>query len=294
MGHLLSKIRERMLLWAVMARLWLINATSRSRLINQRLSLPVVSITTHKPRLNTAFLAIESIGRGRTKPVRILLWLSEELAATQLPRSIVRLQGRGLEVRFTEDVGPHTKYYPYVSSCGVDEVMVTADDDVIYPPDWLDVLVAAHERDRSSVICHRAHVVAVGLGGVGEYDTWQPCETSTASIRNFPTGVSGVLYPAHALKALKECGDSFLSVSPRADDIWIHSVLTRAGISTRQAGERPRQFVTVRAAQGVALYRTNNLAGGNDQAAANVYTSELVHALLEGPRASSEVDRERD
>ena len=57
----------------VMTRLGLKNKYSNEMLFD--LSGPVVSLTTHGPRLELVFYAIESICMGTTKPSRIILWL---------------------------------------------------------------------------------------------------------------------------------------------------------------------------------------------------------------------------
>ena len=50
------------------------------------------------------------------------------------PESLRRLERRGLEVRLTQNYGPHTKYYPSLADAIADGLpLVTADDDILYP-----------------------------------------------------------------------------------------------------------------------------------------------------------------
>lgn len=138
-----------------------INETSRERVVAE--GGPVVSLTTYGPRIDTVHLTIESIGRGRLKPSRLTLWLDDAKRFNDLPAGLRRLQARGLEVMLTENLGPHTKYYPYVASLAQHTVpLVTADDDIVYPRWWLQRLVAAYRAEPEQINCYRAHVVALG------------------------------------------------------------------------------------------------------------------------------------
>ncbi len=131
---------------SIRRRLW--NAVARRVLrvgfgIRNRLSRapvtgdgPIVSLTTHGVRLGVVHLALESIARGTLRPSRLVLWLGSEDFAAHLPKTLQRLVARGLEVRQSEDLGPHTKYWPLVAE-GPGGDFVTADDDVYYPRGWL-------------------------------------------------------------------------------------------------------------------------------------------------------------
>src|SRR5579859_5883370 len=95
------------------ARLWMRNRFNNHALTDP--NGPVVSLTTYGKRTSRVYLAIESIGRGRILPSRIILWLDEKPVFDDLPDSIKRLTKRGLEVRFCENFGPHKKYFPFIS-----------------------------------------------------------------------------------------------------------------------------------------------------------------------------------
>ena len=153
---------------AQMARLELRNRFSRTSLLSE--AGPVVSLTTYGKRAKTVYLAIESIGRGTALPSRLILWLDELDFFKDLPKQLRRLQARGLEVRLCENLGPHKKYYPYVESQDhFDLPLVTADDDILYPPGWLKGLVNGMRRYPGTIHCYRARVLALGSDGVAPY-----------------------------------------------------------------------------------------------------------------------------
>jgi len=239
---------------------------------------PVVSLTTYGPRIDTVHLTIESIGRGQRKPSQLMLWLDDAQRFHNLPESLHRLKRRGLEIGLTQNLGPHTKYYPYVASKASHSVpLVTADDDIVYPRWWLRRLCAAHASWPDQICCYRAHMVA--LGGAGSsthilpYRDWPPCQSREPQWRHFGTGVSGVIYPPRFLDFLHAQGDAFRHCCPKADDIWLHAMALRAGLPVRQLGRLPRYFEGLPGTHDQGLVHFNSFSGGNDQQIGATYTA---------------------
>jgi glycosyltransferase involved in cell wall biosynthesis len=241
-----------------------------------------VSLTTYGRRTATVHLTIESIGRGAARPARLILWLDDADAVTNLRPSLRRAVRRGLEVRVCDDLGPHKKYYPYVTDGALSVRLVTCDDDVMYPRDWLKDLVSAAERWPGCVVCHRAREVQVSGAWLAPYSTWPLSGSIRASPTTLATGVSGVLYPPPMLAELRRRGTQFLSVSPRADDLWLHWVALRAGIPVRQISAMPKQFFVVPGTQEQALFRENVVDSGNDLHARTLYGTEDLELLSDG------------
>lgn len=243
----------------------------------------IVSMTTHGRRIRSAFLALESIAAGNDRPRRMILWLSEPEASAQLPSSLRRLQRRGLEIIACPDYGPHKKYFPYVQLGQDDRPLVTADDDVFYPRDWLRGLVRVSHRYPEAVVCHRAHFVSMkeDRTGIAPYATWAPCATSDGSALVFPTGVSGVLYPASVLKRLRQLGDRFLRDAPRADDVWLHACAIGSGHRVRQVSHTGRDFMATAGSGKSGLYGENVREGGNDRQISNTYSADHLKVLYE-------------
>jgi hypothetical protein len=240
----------------------------------------VVSMTTYGDRIHTVSAALESIARGKVRPQRLLLWLESPEQFETLPESLRRLERRGLEILLTSNYGPHTKYYPYVESQERHTVpLVTSDDDIIYPPDWLARLVAANQQHPEAISGHWVSIMGVSGRRVADYDTWVRAQDTAVRPTNFALGVSGVIYPPAMLQELKRRGDSFLSVCPGADDIWLKWVAIRAGIPVRQVGPVPHHFPIIPGSQGQALMKTNVEQNRNDRWIRGLYSAEDVAAL---------------
>ena len=260
-----------------------INETSTEHVIAQ--GGPVVSLTTYGPRIDTVHLTIESIGRGRLKPSRLILWLDDERRYNDLPESLRRLQHRGLEIYLTDNLGPHTKYYPYVASQPRHELpLVTADDDIVYPRWWLRRLWEAYRAEPEQISCYRAHVVALDdRSAFLPYREWPPCGSREARWRHFATGVSGVIYPPRFLSFMQEQGDAFRDCCPKADDIWLHAMALRAGLRVRQIGRLPRYFEGLPGTHDQGLVHFNSFSGGNDRQIAATYVAADLRKMVEEP-----------
>ncbi len=264
------KRAKRLLSHVLLARYRARNRYSRTMLTGTE--PVVVSLTTFGARADVVYAAIESIGTGRAKPRRIVLWLDDPRITENLPASLRRLEGRGLEIRLTDNLGPHTKYYPSLSLDGVAGLpLVTADDDIIYPRRWLADLLATANDHPGEVCCHRAFVVATRGTGVAPYSTWPNCRSTQATVTNFATGVSGVLYPPTMLEELRRRGTAFMATTPKADDVWLHWVALRAGIPIRQVRPVPHHFPFIPGTQEVGLVNENVAEGANDRWISQVY-----------------------
>jgi hypothetical protein len=254
-----------------------LNRLARTPVVGSDPMAPVVCLTSHGRRLARVHLTMESIAAGHCRPSRLLLWLDAEHKGQPLPAALVRLQARGLEIGFVqpgERLGPHTKYYPYArSQSSHTRPLVTADDDILYPPDWLARLWQAHRERPDRIHCVRAWQLRLEqTGRIAPYARWPRCDHTQPSALNFATGVSGVIYPAMFLDHLRDAGTAFLDCCPRADDIWLHANALRAGLVVCQIGSAPLHYPEMLGARRTALHKSNVRAMGNDVQIHATYT----------------------
>lgn len=177
----------------------------------------IVSLTSYEERFNDLPITIYSLLNQSLKPDRIILWLSDKYKdLTELPYEITQYIKNGLEIRFVNDIGSYTKaIYAFKEFSG--SIIVTADDDIYYPTDWLKKLYLSYIAHPEDIQVHRAHKVNLSL----PYEKWEKhVKEESARYDNFLTGVGGVLYPPKCFsnEVLRE--DVFLKNAPNADDIW--------------------------------------------------------------------------
>jgi hypothetical protein len=284
--HSLRRMR-RWLFWRVwnniipipsIVRLWWIN-----RWTNTAITCPVgpvVSLTTYGKRSRTVYFAIESIGEGRVLPSRLILWLDDQVIFDNLPATIHRLVKRGLEVKLCQNYGPHKKYYPYLQSLqSFEDPLVTADDDVLYPRDWLKRLAWAFRQCPDVINCFRAHIMNIDGCVIGKYESWRLVTSTKPNVYHVATGVAGVIYPPAFLRTLKNAGNGFVQSCLKADDLWLHVQAIRAGYKIRQIRPQALLPLSIPGAEGMGLWKSN-IFGGNDRQIANTYTVEDIQSLF--------------
>lgn len=250
----------------------------------------VVSLTSFDKRIDNVYLTIESLFQQWVKADAIALWLStEQFPDKQLPESLVRQQERGLQVFFVEDLGPYTKYF-YAFDQFPDSLILTVDDDTLYPPDMIDQLYRAYQRNPEYIHCHRAHRMALDKKGrLLPYNDWQSDWNGgnaggTPSPLVFPTGVGGVLYFPGSLHEDAFNKEKFLALCPKADDVWLKAMSLLQGtpcVRLPDARSWKQRFVTVGGSQAAALKKENwRKRDGNDCKIRDVFTEYGLYDLL--------------
>ena len=232
----------------------------------------VVSLTTIPERIHNIHITIESLFQQSVKANRVILWLPRDrFAAKDVSALLKRQENRGLEIAFcSEDLGPYTKYY-YCLEKYPDDLIVTVDDDRIYPVDTLDLLVRAYEHDPSRIYCHRAHRITLDSHGKARpYRQWEwSIKDSNADVRVFPTGVGGVIYHPGCFHEDVLNKGLFLKLSPKADDVWLKAMSLKKGILCQHvfdARDWSSRCIQVSNTQMVKLKRTNKSKDdGNDK-----------------------------
>jgi hypothetical protein len=256
------------------------NRFSNASVINASSGV-VVTLTSHSVRIKHAFAAIESIGNGSLQPARLLLYLGNDQDYHSLPATLKRLANRGLEIRFCDDVGPHTKYYPHlVAEPTLEMPLVTADDDTMMSRDWLATIMARWRLEPEIIHCFRAREIKLSDGSIEPYRNWPLCQSDQASIKHFATGVSGVIYPPAFQQRLKEAGNEFLNLCPRADDIWLHVMALRHGYRIRQISTRSLEHLSIPGMSRFGLRRSNVDGSGNDDQIKKTYNNHDIQRLL--------------
>jgi len=207
-----------------------------------------------------------------------------------LPESLVRQQQRGLQVFFVEDLGPYTKYF-YAFEQFPGSLILTVDDDVLYPPDMIDQLYRAYLCNPTYIHCQRAHKMLLDKRGkLLPYDDWQSQWRGQdiggePSPMVFPTGVGGVLYFPGSLHADAFDREKFMRLSPRADDVWLKAMSLLQGTpcaKVRDARDWSERYFTLGGTQSTALKRENwRKRGGNDCKIRDVFTHYDLYKLLD-------------
>lgn len=189
----------------------------------------IVSLASFPKRIDKVWITISSIMNQTKKPKRIILWLAEDLfpnKESDIPESLIKLKKRGLEIRFCEDLWPHKKYF-FTMQEFPDDIIVTVDDDVLYPENVLEQLWKIHQNYPNAVCCQRGHMVAYTKEGkFANYSEWdsEVRGLMKPTLQLFPIGCGGVLYPPHTLNTNLFNKDEIKELCLANDDIWLKTM----------------------------------------------------------------------
>ncbi len=189
-----------------------------------------ISVTTTKARLGLLFYTLQSLKRQNYRDFSIVVNLSREpyLFDDGVDTVPDWMNGRNVQVNFVKNTGSYRKLLPLIESVEDDDVIVTADDDVLYSKDWLGRMVDAASTHPDSIVCGGARRVKKNIfGKVQNYPNWQRCFESETSVDLLPIGIFGVAYRRKLLDLTFLTDEAFLKLAPTADDIWFRQASMR-------------------------------------------------------------------
>lgn len=234
-----------------------------------------ISMTSMSSRMATIGQTLRSMLDQSYADLRIHLYLSREPylldeGVTELPEDVVALQreaGDRLRIEYCPNWGPYRKLLPYLrANWGSSKLVVTADDDTIYPSDWLAGLVEAYHNHRC-VIGYRGHRINVRGGKIAPYRSWMRSRIEQNPDQLIlPTGKDGILYntaffPINVLNIADAT-----RIAPTVDDLWFrwHLSLNRIAVNVINVDYKAGTFEET--GYDSSLYLNFNKGGGNDVA----------------------------
>lgn len=231
----------------------------------------IVSLTTIEKRLSFVSYPIKCMLLQSMRPNRIVLWLDEKLKEKKLPDALTDLMQNGLEIRYVEDIGPHTKYF-YALKEFEKDCVITIDDDMLYQLDMIEGLWNTHIEHPNDVCTYVPVLMKYTTNGV-PYPIGQ-CSINRGSVftgnMNLAQGVCGILYPPKCIDDKFFNKQLIRKLCLRQDDIWLYVAEYLSGTKVTMVDASPREYPYVDGAQVTAL-RFHNQRGGNDKSFCDIF-----------------------
>ncbi|MEM9470424.1 MAG: glycosyltransferase [Pseudomonadota bacterium] len=198
----------------------------------------VVSLTSFPDRFARLHNCMKSLLGQTRKPDRLVLYLTqEECADVPVPAALQKLVRHGLEIRYTsENLGSFNKFVHALTEFP-GHVIVTCDDDKLYPSNWLGGLIDGHQKHPGKIVCWRSREITLtGDDQLKPYREWPLTTHNTPSFSILPLGVGGVLYPPGCFTSEVLDTSLFQALCPTADDLWLKTMAVRTGTPAVQVG----------------------------------------------------------
>lgn len=218
----------------------------------------IISLTSFPARIGTIWITITSLFNQTVKPFKVILWLAEEqFPHHEVPANLEKLKKRGLEIRFCEDLKPHKKYY-YAMQEFPEHHIVTVDDDIFYPENFIEQLWKGHEKYPDTVICHWSHKIAVDeQEAFLPYNDWIDNGEESPSYSTLAVGCNGILYPPSSLPEEAFDKKKIVENVLYTDDLWLKCMEILNGWKTVNCNETPLIYFNILSTRNAGLWKSN-------------------------------------
>ena len=230
----------------------------------------IVSITSYPKRIGTVDQVLQTIYTQHKQPDEVVLWLAEDQfpgKEADLPDALVQLtQENRLTIRWCDDLKPHKKYF-YAFQEYPDDLVITIDDDLQYPPDTIASLYASYLLYPNAVSASRVHIMVFDdQKRPAPYAQWIQ-ETDmcvyTPSMQLMATGVGGILYRPSLFRKEIFNKAAIMETCLHADDLWLKAMEVMSDIPVVLARpSMPLYFMP--GSQDDSLFDINVRKGQND------------------------------
>lgn len=242
----------------------------------------IISLTTYSKRIHSVYLTIETLLNQTYKPYKIILWLAEnEFNDDTIPEILKKQTNRGLEIKYCKDIKSYKKLIPTLKLFP-ENIIITTDDDVLYPHDFVELLYKSYLQNKSQVHFIRGSKITLKNNKVIKYSKWiRDFEINDESLLNFPTGIGGILYPPGCFHKEINNEELFMKLAPKGDDIWFKTMTLLNGNASRKvsfAGDFDEKFITIDEVQDIGLINTNLIE--NDHQIKSVFSYFNITKLI--------------
>lgn len=186
----------------------------------------LVSLTSFPARLPYLHHTLYSLLTQDYKDFHIALFLSSsELAPSKLPYILKIFTKLGLlTIHFVEENLRAYKKLFYALQTYPSHIIITIDDDQIYAPNTISLLLESYARFPRAIHTHLAYDGAY-MADILKLDSATYCaiiEENAPHLALASVGVSGVLYPPRAFTQEFFNKQAIISLAPYNDDLWFY------------------------------------------------------------------------
>lgn len=220
----------------------------------------VINLTTTHSRVHLCAQAVYSLINQTVRPDVIRLWVSREpylrdQGMSHEPDWVAELRRLypPIEVHYTANTGPYRKLIPTLRRGEPDDITVTADDDIIYGPHWLESMLRVAREHPQAIVAARVRQVRRNPFGVNtSYMQW-PILTRPATLAGdfVVTFGGGTVIPPGIFRPDLVQSDAFLTVCPTTDDLWYSMMAIESGVSVVVCPEALTQLHPIEHNQGL-------------------------------------------
>lgn len=184
----------------------------------------IVSLTTFPARFDYMDLCLKSILLQTEKPDKIIVWLGSDATEEEIDLKLSKYEKYGIEfIHDKENNYKSHKKYIYAFEKYPKAVIITLDDDIIYPKDVISSLLCKHHQYPDAIIARRVHKITWDGEKIKPYLEWNGeyrLEKEPSHMLMATTG-AGTLFPPKCLPKMATDFSLIKDLALTADDVWI-------------------------------------------------------------------------
>lgn len=251
----------------------------------------IVSLTSFPERIKDIIFTLYSLLNQSMKPDEVILWLAEEEFPNKendIDENVLKLKKNGLSIKWCKNLGSYKKLVPALKEYPND-LIITADDDIYYPENFIELLYNSYLENSEYIHCHRAYKINLNKENqILPYCDWEKeIKNVDPSFLNFPTSGGGILFPSGLLHEDVINEELFLKLAPTEDDIWFWAMSLLKGTKLNVVKNNINNLISVNSErgtkiEGVKTLYSQNKNGGSDRQLGNVlgYYPQILSKLV--------------
>lgn len=224
----------------------------------------VVSLTTIPARIHDLRPTLLSLIEQTRPPDRIILALPHRSRRDGQPYPIPVDLPAGVSILRCDDLGPATKLLPALRA-EPEALVVALDDDVIYPRDYLETLLAVHRQHPRAALGWRGWRIEADVPPRRFRHIWASAVKAPQPV-DILLGWGGYLIPPGSLDNAVFEYEGWPEAMRWVDDVWVSGHLARRGVARLVVPGRSYP-VAGRTAHRAGLSDGINLSDANNQIA---------------------------
>lgn len=239
----------------------------------------IVSFTSYPARIALVDRTVESILGQTTRPDKIVLYLAtEQFPGKKLPGALAKLAKNNPEfiIKWVDKNLRSYKKLIYAVVDFPDDIIITIDDDILYPNHMIADLMETHNKYPDAICGCRVRRIPVFMGIFKKYRRWMQYKKKRIlfygaypKFKNFATTGGGTLFPPRSLHPDVVRDDIFMETSPTTDDMWFWACAVLNGTKTAPS-KQIKHLNVVAGSQEDNLFKNNLLNQINDKSLANI------------------------
>lgn len=236
-------------------------------------NLLIVNLTTTHSRLALCAMTLFSIVNQSTTPDKIIVWISNEpyladKGINEIPKVLQDINKIKdiIEFKYTKNIGPYRKIIPALRVAKESDILVYADDDVIYHSEWLSTLFETFNRyEKKNIVAARVRLKKKNIFNFYKSYVAYPICTSEKTLCNdyIITGLGGAMLMRKHIEDKFITNNDFVDIAPKTDDLWISKIIILSKTMLTTSPKAISYFTEIEHSNN-ALSATNNpvLSGG--------------------------------